>query len=408
MLVRISRPWAGLLSLPGAAQRALLHSLLFGFALSIAELLFNFYLASLGYAADVAGLFSTVMRVAGVLLGIPGGMLIDRIGARWALILSMLIYALSWIIMLSTAWLGLLLLAQLLIGAAYTVAMAAIVTLLASAVSADLRAYVFSLNASATLVIGLVGNVVGGALPAFASTLVQSDPQSVAAYRLAMISIVVLALIAALPLLQLKLAPQEYYGGNAGAAAPRRRLSSGRLLRLSMGSLFLGAAGGWILPFQNLYLRQEFGLSDSGIGILLGWIALAMGLGALLGTPVARCLGTQRAAGLLRLAAAPAMLLMALVPVLGAAIGGLVVRGIGVCASYPLYDSLIMEATPPRQRGMSAAVLNATWALGWAVCAAISGVVQVQWGFEPVLLASFACYIASAWAILTMRITPEA
>jgi len=65
----------------------LLHSSLFGLASSVADLLFNFYLVSLGYSADTAGLLSTVNRMAGVALGLPIGLLIDRIGrgARWLL-----------------------------------------------------------------------------------------------------------------------------------------------------------------------------------------------------------------------------------------------------------------------------------------------------------------------------------
>jgi MFS family permease len=403
IVVRSARLWQGILGLPAAAQRALLHSLLFGCALSVAELLFNFYLASLGYAADVAGLFSTVLRLAGVALGIPAGMLIDRLGAQRSLIGSMLIYALSWIVMLSVGALPVLLIAQLFVGGAYTVAMAAVITLLAATVDGRDRTRVFGLNASATLIIGLFGNALGGALPALAAMAWQIDPQSVGAYRIAMAAIVILALLAVLPLLRMP-APAPLLATQASLqAAPRRRLSMGTMLRLSTPSLMLGAAGGWILPFQNLYLRQEFGMSDGAIGATLGWIALALGIGALVGSPLSERIGTQRAAALLRVLSVPAMLLMAFTPLLPLAIIGLIVRGVAVVASYPLYDSMVMDVTPPRQRGMSAGMLNLTWALGWAVCAALSGLIQVRYGFMPVLIASAACYAVSSWSIWAFR-----
>jgi MFS family permease len=411
MLTRIARPWQGVLSLPGSAQRALLHSLLFGFALSVSELLFNFYLASLGYAADVAGIFSTTLRMAGVLLGLPGGALVDRIGPQRALIGSMLLYAGSWALILSSGALPLLLLGYLLVGAAYTVAMASIVALLAATVGGADRARLFGLNAMALVVIGVLGNAVGGALPTLAAALTASDPQSVLAYRLAMLSIVAVSLLAALPLLRLRLPPTEattpVLPSQRGAGSTARRLGWLVMLRMSMASFFLGAAGGWILPFQNLYLRQEFGLSDGAIGAILGWIALPAGIGALVGTAVAARLGVQRAAVLLRSVSVPAMLLMAFTPLLPLAVLGLGLRAVAVVASYPLYDALIMEATPPRQRGTSAGMINLTWALGWAICAAISGVIQVRWGFTPVLVASALCYIASTWSMAALRIGPR-
>ena len=77
-------------------RRILAHSLLFGLAGSIADLLFNFYLVSLGYDAAAAGLLSTVYRTAGVALGLPIGLLIDRAGAHRSLLAGVLLHGLSW------------------------------------------------------------------------------------------------------------------------------------------------------------------------------------------------------------------------------------------------------------------------------------------------------------------------
>ncbi|HEU5088598.1 MAG TPA: hypothetical protein VFT99_14180 [Roseiflexaceae bacterium] len=66
-------------------RRILLHSLLLGLAMNVADLLFNFYLVSLGYGSEIAGLLSTVYRAAGVVAGVPMGMLIDRFGSQRAL-----------------------------------------------------------------------------------------------------------------------------------------------------------------------------------------------------------------------------------------------------------------------------------------------------------------------------------
>ena len=90
------RARAALGQLNPPVRRILLHSMLLGFSGSIADLLFNFYLISLGYAADTAGLLATISRVAGVVLGLPIGLLIDRAGARRALLVGVALYAGGW------------------------------------------------------------------------------------------------------------------------------------------------------------------------------------------------------------------------------------------------------------------------------------------------------------------------
>ena len=98
-------------------RRILAHSMLLGFAGSIADLLFNFYLVSLGYAAETAAL----------------------------------------------------LLAQ-----------TAVVPLLAQVTTTAQRPAMFGLNAAAALVSGLVGSAVGGLLPALAGLMLGSGSQDMA------------------------------------------------------------------------------------------------------------------------------------------------------------------------------------------------------------------------------------
>src|SRR3954467_5530540 len=105
--------------------RILLHSSLFGLASSVADLLFNFYLVSLGYGADTAGLLSTRNRGAGVALGLPIGLLIDRIDARRSLVIGVVGYSACWVLALLSGALWALALTQFLIGAAQILALTA-------------------------------------------------------------------------------------------------------------------------------------------------------------------------------------------------------------------------------------------------------------------------------------------
>jgi MFS family permease len=381
--------------------RILLHSSLFGLAGSVSDLLFNFYLVSLGYGADTAGLLSTVNRMAGVALGLPVGLLIDRIGARRSLVIGVVCYSGGWALALLSGALWALALTQFVVGGAQVLALTSVVPLMTGVTDARERATVFGLNASAAMMVGLLGSAAGGVLPALAAGLLAVGPQAVVAYRLALTTVVAIALAAALPVLR---GVPEYRHDEAATSVepPQARISRRRLLGFALPALLLGVGSGAILPFQNLYFRQQFGLSDAAVGAVLALTALVMGLGAVIGAPVSARLGLQRAAATLRLGAVPALLLM-LVPALLPATFGFCVRGLFVAASFPLNDALVMQITPARQRGAAMSLTSVLWSLGWAGAAFVSGWAQLRWGFGPAIIVAAAAYVLSSWAIRAIR-----
>jgi MFS family permease len=385
--------------------RILLHSSVFGLALSVADLLFNFYLVSLGYTVSTAGLFSTIGRAAGMLMGIPLGMLIDRVGAQRSILIGLAAHSLGWALMLQCTSLWVMVPIQFMIGGAYILTSTAVTPLLAGVTSDEQRATIFGWNASAALTVGLLGSALGGLLPAFAAEAIHVGPQDMAAYRLALTVVIGLSVIAMLPMLGRM--PTLSADRPVGVAPALAQLLSMRVLtRYALAGLMLGLGGGAILPFQNLFFRDMYGMSDAAVGVVLAWAALSMGVGGLLGAPVAQRIGLRRAAALLRLGAGPAMLLM-LVPALIPAAVGFFMRGLFVAASFPLNDALVMRATPPRQRGMATSTMSVFWAGGWAGAAWVSGVVQEHWGFAPVIIFAAVAYLISAAAIFTLSVADE-
>ena len=385
--------------------RILLHSSVFGLALSIADLLFNFYLVSLGYTSATAGLFSTVSRAAGMLLGIPLGMMIDRIGPQRSILIGLATYAAGWALILQFTSLWVMVPLQFLIGGAYILTSTAVTPLLAGVTRDDQRATIFGWNASAALVVGLAGSALGGVLPSFAAGVIHVGAQETSAYRLALTVVIALSVTAMLPVIG-RMPTVSHERAVGSPPVPTALLPLRTLARLGLAGLMLGMGGGAFLPFQNLYFRSMFGMGDAAVGVVLAWAALSMGVGGLLGAPLARRMGLRRAAALLRIGSAPAMLLM-LLPSLIPAAAGFFLRGLFVAASFPLNDAIVMRATPPRQRGMAGSMMNVLWAGGWALAAWISGVVQERWGFAPVIIFASAAYGLSALAILTLPIPDE-
>lgn len=385
--------------------RILLHSSVFGLALSVADLLFSFYLVSLGYTSATVGLFSTLSRAAGMLLGIPLGMMIDRIGPQKSILIGLAVYGVGWTFILQFTSLWVMVPLQFLIGGAYILTNTAVTPLLAGVTRDDQRATIFGWNASATLIVGLAGSALGGILPSLAAGAINVGPQDTAAYRLALTVVIVLSVIAMLPVIR----RMPMLSGDRhidASPAPTALLPMRTLARLGLAGLLLGLGGGAFLPFQNLYFRSVFGMGDAAVGVVLAWASLSMGVGGLLGAPVARRLGLRRAGALLRLGVAPAMLLM-LVPSLMTASIGFFLRGMFVAASFPLNDALVVRATPLRQRGMAVSMTSVLWAGGWAGAAWVSGVVQERWGFTPVIVFATVSYLVSAVAIFTLPIPDQ-
>ena len=168
---------------------------------------------------------------------------------------------------------------------------------------------------------------------------------------------IVLSLLALLPILR-PLSNGSEFRTTEPSPLDSRRLPNTRLIRFSLSAMFLGIGSGVILPFQNLFFRDVFGLSDSGVGIILATVAVCMGLGALIGAPISARTGLQRGATILRLLSVPGLLLM-ITPSLIPATIGCFICAIFIVASYPMSDALVMANTPSLQRGMAMSLISA-------------------------------------------------
>lgn len=397
---------SSLLRISPPVWRILLHSLLFGLALSVADILFNFYLASMGYAANIAGLLSTVSRGAGLVIGIPMGLLIDRLGAQRSIIAGLGSFCVGWALLLVSRDLWMLMLGQFVVGASYLLAGTAVTPLLANVTSDGERAQVFGFNASATLIVGLLGSAIGGVLPTLAGVAIAAGPQDTASYRLALSIVIALGVAAALPVLGHMPKFEEPRASGSVAAPVRERLPLRSLLRFSIPAFTLGIGSGLFLPFQNLFFRAQFGMDDATVGFILAVGALGAGLGALLGAPITARLGLRRGAALLRAGAVFAILLL-LPPLALPAIFGFFLRGMFVAASFPQVDALAMRHAPVAQRGVLMSTMSVLWSGGWAFAAVLSGYVQIRYGFAPILIAASVAYICSSLAIILLPVTDE-
>lgn len=390
--------------------RILFHGMLFGMSFSISDMLFNFYLQSLGYDNAVAGQMQSVFRLAGVLFGVPIGMVIDRIGAQRMLYIGISTYASCWLLLLligdaplvtpfgTVSSLMLISIVYFVIGAANMTTYTAVVPLLSTIIEPQQRAAMFGINAAASTMIGFVGSIVAGLLPTWVGMVVGVDATSETAYRTALYCVSIFGLLAIIPLSGIKKAPKVQPAPTATrdeAPATAPRLSFMQLLLFATPSVFFGIAGGMFIPFQNLYFRQEFNANDSLVGLSIALGSLAMGIGSIMGGPLSKRLGVRRATAVSRFMAAPMMFLM-LIPQFYVVSAAYDLNRALVGLTFPLFSALVMQSVPLQQRGTATSMSSMTWSLGWAGSAILSGYMQQNGNFEAVIIISGISYIISA------------
>ena len=375
--------------------RILIHSLLFGFAASISDVLFNFYLDSLGYGNEVAGQMNSIFRAAGVIFGIPVGMLIDKRGARKVLMFSIIAYAASWLAVLSSTDIRIIAPVYFLVGAANIATYTAIIPLLSSVIEPKQRASFFGINAGATVAVGFVGSLLGGALPSLIAPFVGVAPTDQLAYRLALVSVSVIGFLAIVPLLGFTAAANKHHAaGHAAPVSSGHKLPFMRLVLFASQGFLLGLGGGMVVPFQNLFFREQFNLPDAQVGLILAISAFAMGFGSFIGGPLSKRFGLRNAAAWTRLLAAPTLLLM-LVPNLWVSATAYYVSRLVIGVTFPLADALVMQSVPVEQRGTATSLSSMLWSFGWSASALMSGYMQLDSGFYWVFIASGIAYVIS-------------
>lgn len=392
-------------NVPKAAWLVLIHAVMFGLGISFFDVLFNFYLVSRGYGTELAGILATTMRVAGLVVGVPAGMLVDRYGSRRSLAVAMLFFASTLVWQLfapSEFW---IIAAQFFNGCAAAVAMTSIMPLLTATTRDEAqRGFIFGLN-EASISIGLIGGVIAGWLPSLIAPLLHVDAQSLPAYRTAMLVGTALFYLSVIPILFVDVAEhheEPHHDAEANAGDPQTRR---QFLLYGLPNLLMGLGGGAIIPFQSLLLRNQFGLPDHTVGVVISFAELAIGSGALLSGHFLAKKRLRFWVATLRSLAGPGLLLI-LAPWPVVSIVGYLWRAFSLGMAVTLSDLQIMRFVKPKQRGVAMSMITIMWSAGWGSAALLSGFVQPVYGFAPLVVFGTVAYLCAglaAWLIFVEK-----
>ncbi len=140
-------------------------TLLYGFAFSIWELFFNLYILTLGINNDGLGLIRSATPLAALLLGLPLGLLSDRIGRRKSMVLGLGTCFLGMFLQIQLSQPGLIFLFGLLQGAGLMLYQVSQPPFIMAVSREEDQALVFSLNYGLLTLAAGIGSLVGGQLP---------------------------------------------------------------------------------------------------------------------------------------------------------------------------------------------------------------------------------------------------
>ncbi len=380
------------------ARLYLLNLIIGGVAYGIFRLLFNFYVLSLGYDEALLGQLLTTSSLVSLLSALPAGYVSDRLGRKQALFLSSLITMAAVVGMVTWRSVAGFYAMNVVMGLAQSLGGVTFGPFLMENSSDKERTYLFSMSAGLNMIAGFAGNWLGGVLPTWMGNAGSVAATSSTAYGR---SLVVVAGIAALALIPLSLLrqPSRAHARESRSISPfQYARQHPRLLgKLVFPLLTTSLGAGLLMPFMNVFFRHAYQSSDATIGALFAAGSLAMGIGLLIAPPLADKYGKIRVVVLTQALSIPFLALLGFAPWFWLSAAAYLVRLALMNMSNPVYQAFVMEEVPQEARATVASLVSMSWNFGWAFSPSISGWLQVEYGFDPIYLATIGAYIVAIY-----------
>jgi MFS family permease len=374
-------------------------TLLYGFSFSIWELFFNFYILSLGITSDKLGLIRSATPLAALVLGLPLGLLSDRIGRRKSMLLGLgTCFAGMFLqIQLSQPWL--IFLFGLLQGAGLMLYQVSQPPFIMAASRKENQAMVFSLNFGLVTLAAMIGNLVGGQFPKLLESAFGIIAGDASSYRWIISLVILLATTGLIPILMISenqnfknnrknpLLNKEFFRDLTGNPSARH---------LGLINLITGFGAALLIPYLNVFLKGKFAINDDLLGLIFSIASFLVFLGTMISPWLvkkthSRIIPTVFSQGV----SVIFLFLLGFSPYLWVVVIGFLMRTVLMQMSAPLLDNHAMLISHPDEQGIIASVRGIAWQLGQAIGIFISGLVQTRFGFSPLFITTGLLYTAA-------------
>jgi MFS family permease len=363
------------------------------------NLFLNLYILDAGFSREFLGMVNAAPSVSALLLGVPMGLLSDRLGRKRSMIIGFTLANFAILGMLLSHTEVLIISLALLWGATgqlYVLSHAPFMMKVSDDKSRDI---LFSFSFGMFPLASTLGSFLAGYLPGlFRDNF--SIVTSAGAYQAALIFCVTASFLVLVPIFMIREPKSSLAERPEGA--PRSRgmiwkvLFRPLTLKLSIPNLVIGFGAAMLVPYFNVFFAERYKMSDSSLGLLFSLGMLITGIACIIGPRLVGNLGGKIRTIVLGQAASLGFLLMiGFSPWAWLAVIGFLARGALMNMTAPLFDAYALELTHETEHGAVNSIRNLAWNVGWAIGPYLSGVVQQRWGFTPLFINTAVLYVVA-------------
>ncbi len=395
------------------ARLFLIATVMDGVIFSAWSLFFNFYMLERGFSREFLGLATSTNSAAALLVGLPIGVLSDRLGRKRAMLIGVAMFIIAnalEVTLLQPAW---ILAAAFFAGIGNMLFFLNHAPFMMQVSNDDNRTLLFSLNYGLLTLSGAVGSLFAGQLPELFGGWLNAPAKSAQAYQAVLLASVALGATTLIPLALIRQPPALPPPAYSESPSSRPKTSTWRVvtqkltLQLALPNLLIGFGAAILIPYMNVFFRDKFTISDQRLGILFSVSALLTGLGSLVGPRLALNVGGKiRAVVITQGLSLIFLLVVGFSPSLWIAAAGFLLRGMLMNMASPLYSTFAMEQVRETERATVNRIKEMAWTIGWSVGPYISGLVQERYRFTPLFLTTAVLYgfsIAITWHLFSSR-----
>jgi MFS family permease len=347
------------------------------------------YLPEIGLSSGDVGIILGANGIAFALSAIPIGLLSDRRGRKWVLILGLMALPPSLLVYALTTDVAILLVAAVVAGIAEGAFLTSWNALIADMTTVENRVAAFSFS----FIIGGIPMSLGFALP-FAFPFI-SEAAGLSSQTVHTWAFIILAVVASISPITLWIFLKDY---KEARRSSRDRLSKGSmtpLLKFSALNSLIGLGAGFIIPLIPTWLFLKFGISDTYSGPLLALAMITIAFAAVGSAPLARRYGSVGAIVLTQGLSTIFMFALAFAgePILACML--YLVRSALMNMSSPLADSFLMGIVPKEGRGLASAINSLIWRLPNSATTIVGGMILAAGIYDVPFFLATAFYVAA-------------
>jgi MFS family permease len=387
------------------ARLYLVSVLLTGAAMGIYNLLFNFFVISLGHNEAFIGKLVSLNHASIIVMALLSAVLMRTVSRKWVLIGGVALTAGSVVTMVFVPGQWVILGMSALFGGAQCLITISIAPFLMESSGDEERTYLFSTAFAMQMAAMFGGNWTGGKLPGWlmSAGLVANVE---AGYKVALLVMAGLTLLGVLPMLRMRVQPLQKSEISVAMRWPEMLKQSRKMGKLVTPVLITSLGAGLIMPFMNVFFRHVHHQTDERIGLVFAFGSLAMGVGMVAAPPLAERFGKVQLFTLSRGLSLPFLVLLGMSPWFGLAALAYNVRIMLMNMAGPVYQNFVMDEVEPGLRPVASSMLTVGGSLGWGISSMISGWLQVNYGFGPAFVGAgigYALGVFSAWWFFLRR-----